>query len=99
MKNYTALISTSAVVVVEFYADWCPHCQRMMPVVDDVKERLNGHAALYQLNIDRNQPLADALQISGTPTFIIYRDGKEVWRHSGEIEGRILYEQAQRAME
>lgn len=99
MENYTDLITTSAVVVVEFYADWCPHCQRMMPVVDEVKELLDGQAALYQLNVDRNRQLADALQISGTPTFIIYRNGEEVWRHSGEIEGNILYEQAQRAME
>ena len=24
-------------VLVEFYATWCPHCRKMMPVVDDVK--------------------------------------------------------------
>ena len=24
-------------VLVEFYADWCPHCQRMMPVVEQLK--------------------------------------------------------------
>lgn len=40
--DYNEVINSEPVVLVEFYASWCPHCQRMMPVVEQVKELLQG---------------------------------------------------------
>ncbi len=50
--NFDKAIINSRVVLVEFYASWCPHCQRMMPVVAQVKELLDGRAPVYQYDID-----------------------------------------------
>lgn len=90
MSSYTDLISSSRVVMIEFYATWCPHCQRMMPVVEQIKELLDGRTDIYQFDIDKNQEAADSLNVESLPTFIVYRDGKEVWRHSGEMDGQVL---------
>ena len=76
--------------MVEFFATWCPHCQRMMPVVEQIKELLDGRTDIYQFDIDKNQEAADSLNVESLPTFIVYRDGKEVWRHSGEMDGQVL---------
>lgn len=91
MKDYNQLISSSSVVLVEFYADWCPHCQRMMPIVEDLKELLQGRAPVYQFEIDHNKELAQSQNVDSIPTFIIYKDGEEVWRYTGEIDGNVLY--------
>ncbi len=96
MNSYKDLVNTSPVVLVEFYAEWCPHCRRMMPVVDEIKELIAGSASVYQLDVDRNEAIAQNENITGTPTFIIYRDGKEVWRNSGEMDGNVLLEKLQR---
>lgn len=88
--TYTDAITRSRVVLIEFYATWCPHCRKMMPVVDQVKELLQGKAEVTQLDIDLNQEAADAAGVSGVPAFLIYVDGKEVWHHSGEIDGNVL---------
>lgn len=88
--TYSEIISSQPVVLVEFYATWCPHCQKMMPVVAQVKSSLEGRAAVYQLDIDQNQQTAEDAGADTIPTFILYRDGKEVWRHSGEIEESVL---------
>lgn len=88
--TYDEAIRMSDVVLVEFYATWCPHCKRMAPIVDQVKELLDGRANVVQLDIDRNQEAADASEVSGVPTFIVYKDGREMWRHSGEIDGNDL---------
>lgn len=88
--TYDEAIRMSDVVLVEFYATWCPHCKRMAPIVDQVKELLDGHANVVQLDIDRNQEAADASEVSGVPTFIVYKEGREMWRHSGEIDGNDL---------
>lgn len=87
---YTQAITSAPVVLVEFYATWCPHCRRMMPVVEQIKELLAGSADVYQLDIDQNQELADTEHITATPTFILYHHGKEVWRESGEMDGQLL---------
>lgn len=88
--NYSELINSSKTVLVEFYASWCPHCQHMMPVVTEIKELLEGQADVYQFDIDENNSLADSQGVWTIPTFILYSDGKEVWRHSGEIDGQAL---------
>ncbi len=78
------------VALVEFYATWCPHCQKMMPVVADVAALLEGRAKVYQFDIDKNSELADELGVSSIPTFIVYKGGEEVWRASGEMDGNVL---------
>ena len=84
------MINSNPVVLVEFYASWCPHCKRMMPVVEQVKELLAGKVDVYQFDIDENEELSDREGVKTIPTFIIYRDGKEQWRQSGEMDGQVL---------
>lgn len=93
--TYEQAIAQTPVVLVEFYASWCPHCQRMMPIVAQAKELLEGTAAVVQLDIDENKELADQNKIQSIPTFIVYKDGKEQWRHSGEIAGEALVAKVQ----
>ncbi len=93
--TYDKLIASSPVVLVEFYATWCPHCQAMAPGVAQIKELLEGKADVYQLDVDQNEELCDAEKIDGTPTFIIYKDGKQVWRMSGEMDPQTLLSKVQ----
>lgn len=93
--KYEELTKSTPVVLVEFYASWCPHCQRMMPVVEQVKELLAGSSNVYQFDIDENKELAAELNVQSIPTFIIYKDGKEVWRQSGEMDGQVLLAKVQ----
>ena len=89
--NLKDLLNSKGVVLVEFFATWCPHCQRMMPIVADVKKKLEGKAQVVQLDIDKNQSLADELGVEGVPTFIVYKDDVEVDRTSGEMPEEDLY--------
>ena len=91
MENFNDLLKNDKVVLVEFFAPWCPHCQRMMTVVDDVRALLDGQAPVYQFDIDENNELAEALGVQNIPTFIVYADGQEKWRSSGEMAGNDLY--------
>lgn len=96
--DYTDLINGGNVVAVEFFATWCPHCQKMMPVVEQVKERIGDRAAVVQLDIDQNQDAAEQADVQSVPTFIVYRNGKEIWRQSGEMEGDSLFTQIEKAL-
>ncbi len=94
--TYQDVIKSTSTVVVEFYASWCPHCQKMMPIVHQIKELLDGKVKIFQFDIDENRTLADHEQVESIPTFIVYKDGEEVWRQSGEMEAEVLLANIQR---
>ena len=89
--NYNEVINSNKVVLVEFFASWCPHCQRMMPVVEEVRERLGDRASVYQFDVDKYPHLTEENNVESYPTFIVYSGGKEVWRSAGEMPGEDLY--------
>lgn len=96
--EYDQIINTTPVVLVEFFATWCPHCKRMMSVVEQIRELLSGSADIYQLDIDQNDEVAQAQEVESVPTFIIYKKGREMWRQSGEIDGQELLSKIQSYM-
>ena len=96
--TYSELISQPGTLLVEFYATWCPHCRKMMPVVEQFLDLLGGRAKVYQLDIDQNDEAANEAKAESVPTFIVYKDGKEMWRHSGEIDGEILLSKVESAI-
>ena len=96
--NYNEIIKSSPVVLVEFYASWCPHCQRMTPIVDQVKSQLQNRVPLYQYDIDKNEAESTEADIQSVPKFIIYSNGVEKWRHSGEIESKDLLKKVEEYM-
>lgn len=93
--TYADAINEAPVVLVEFFATWCPHCQKMMPIVEQVRELLGPDTPVLQLDIDQNSATARENGVDGVPTFIIYKNGKEEWRHSGEIDGNDLLAKVQ----
>lgn len=93
--NYADVKNSAQVVLVEFYASWCPHCQKMMPIVEQVKELMDGQVPVYQFDIDENRDLAELEGVESIPTFLLYRDGKLVWNYTGEIDGNTLLAQIQ----
>lgn len=88
--DYKELLTSSPVILVEFYATWCPHCQAMMPVVERVREQIDGRAAISQIDIDKEEAVSDAAGVKSVPTFILYKDGIEKWRHSGQVDAKVL---------
>ncbi len=95
MKDYKKAINETPMTLVEFYATWCPHCQAMEPVMDNVKKLLSGRAGVLQYDIDKYSQLADDVEIESVPTFILYDHGEEVWRRSGEMTASMLLAQVQ----
>lgn len=96
--NYSSTIDQKGTILVEFFATWCGHCQRMEPIVEQVKELVAGRAQVVQVDIDKYQEAANEAGVDATPTFILFKDGREVWRHAGEIEGEVLLNKVESAM-
>lgn len=90
MEPFHQLIQSETPVLVDFYADWCGPCKAMSPVIQEVAKEVSGKARIIKINIDKNTQAAQAYGVSAVPTFIIFKEGKILWRHPGMIDKRSL---------
>lgn len=65
-------------VLVDFSAEWCPPCKMLAPVVERLSLEFSDQLDVYGVDIDQNQQLSQRFNISGVPTIIFFKDGKEV---------------------
>lgn len=81
---YKQAIASSKWILVDVGAEWCPPCRKMAPVVKQFTTENN----MKILNVDGGNDTDVMKSVNATelPTFILYKDGKEVWRKSGIVE-------------
>ncbi len=75
--------TSSGVTLVDFWAPWCGPCRMQGPIVEEIAEEMAGKAKIGKLNVDENQAVAAKFGVSGIPTIIIFKDGKEAERFVG----------------
>jgi thioredoxin-like negative regulator of GroEL len=81
-------------VVVFFWSPGCGHCLRMEPAVRELAAGLSGRAMVARLDVSANPATASAYGVTATPTFIVFKGGREASRFVGampmeELKGRL----------
>ncbi len=85
MGDFKAAINSGKPVLVDFFAEWCGQCQTMSPILKDLATDLGDGGKILKVDIDKNPAAASAFNVRGVPTFILFKDGKSLWRKSGAI--------------
>jgi len=90
MGNFKEIIQSETPTLVDFHATWCGPCKAMAPVLDQVKQELGEGVRIIKIDVDKNPQAAQAFQVRGVPTFVLFKSGKQQWRQSGGIDKNTL---------
>ncbi len=80
----------SGVVLVDFWAPWCPPCRTQGPIVEDVAREVEGRARVAKLDVDQAKAIAQRYKIQSIPTLIVFKDGQSVKQFVGVTQAKTL---------
>lgn len=75
MENLWALIKGNLPVFVMFYASWCPHCRKMLPIVRKLENNKHLNLQCFDIDDPANRRLVDYYQVQAVPLMMIYKAG------------------------
>ncbi len=76
-------------LLVEFWSTTCGYCRMVEPVVHDLAAWRAGRLKVLKVNIETETPVARRFDVMATPTFILFRGGRQMARIDGAPQEKI----------
>ena len=91
-ENFESIVMQSdKTVLLDFYADWCPPCKLLMPVVEEISAE-NPDITIGKINIDSEPELAEKFGVTTVPTLFVIKNGAVVSSSVGVKPKRAILE-------
>jgi thioredoxin 1 len=90
--------SAEAPVLVEFWAEWCPPCRVLAPILDEIGDELGDALSIYKVNSDEQRDLSARFEVLAVPTILLFSCGELRQRLVGARSKARLMEELDRVL-
>jgi len=80
--EFKTLINDKPVVLVDFYKSWCPPCNAILPYYSELADKYKT-ITFAKVNMEKVPSLSKRLEVTASPTFILFKNKVEVDRLRG----------------
>lgn len=82
-SSFSNIISSDKPVLIDFFATWCGPCKSLAPILHQIKKEYEDTVRVIKIDIDKNQALAQKLNVTGVPCVMIYQNSEMKWKGVG----------------
>jgi thioredoxin len=84
-NQFNKILETSKerLLLLDFYADWCPPCKELAPILEKIAKEKSAFVTIYKINIDRNRELSNSFRITGIPHVAFFKNKENVFSLTG----------------
>jgi thioredoxin 1 len=84
------VLNAKGTVLALFKSEWCASCKAITPTVEKLSDEFKEKVSFYKVDIMKSMKTAEKHEVLAIPTLIIFKDGKEVDRFTGETSEKEL---------
>jgi thioredoxin 1 len=84
--------------LVEFWAEWCPPCKVLAPILDEINAELGDRLRVYKINSDEDRELSARYEVLAVPTILLFAEGELRQRLVGARSKARLLEEVERVL-
>jgi thioredoxin 1 len=92
------IFRTDEAALVEFWAEWCPPCKVLAPILDEIHAELGDRLRVYKVNSDEHHALSARFEVMAVPTILLFGGGELRQRLVGARSKARLLEEVDRAL-
>ncbi|MGH2664687.1 thioredoxin family protein [Flavobacterium sp.] len=81
----STIINSKRLVLIDFHKPTCDSSQSLLPVLERVQNCLQKRVVIVKVNVNKNKQLAENYCVTNFPTLMLFRNGKQLWIHSGYL--------------
>jgi thioredoxin 1 len=97
--SFDQLLKQGAPVVLHIHAVWCPVCRAQQAVLDELMPMAEFRdLPVLRADFDKETALLRKYKVRNQSTFIVFKNGKEVTRSTGETDKARIAELLKKAL-
>lgn len=96
-QNFEELVLKSdKPVILDLWAEWCPPCLKIAPLIEEISKEYEGKAIAGKLNVDNSPEVSVRYGVRNIPTILYFKNGELVDKQVGAAPKNVLAEKLEK---